>query len=200
MRYSPGEAAAAARAVLAAMDELGIPCYIGGSLASSAHGASRSTIDADLVADIASKQVDDLIAKIEPDYITDAESIRYAVTNRESFNVLHRTLMVKVDVFVLKRYKYERQVFDHIKHLPLDPARPDELLPFCSVEDIILNKLMWFDNAGRQSERQWTDLTTVIRVQAGALDRAYLAKWAKYLDIESLLQEVLTHAAEQDGR
>ncbi|XAL99847.1 hypothetical protein OT109_00355 [Phycisphaeraceae bacterium D3-23] len=199
MKHTPSEAAAAARPLLTAMARLDIPCYIGGSLASSAHGASRSTIDADLVADVRSDQAEALFHAIEPEYFADVESIRRAALQRDSFNLLHRKLMIKIDVFVLKHYKYERQVIDRIIRLPLDPARPDDLLPFCSVEDIILNKLMWYDTGGRVSERQWSDLVTVMRVQRGAMDHAYLEQWADYLDVAELLRQALDRAREQDG-
>lgn len=192
MNVTPSEAAAAARPLLAAMSRLNIPVYIGGSLASSAHGASRSTIDADIVAAIRLDQVEALYKEIEPDYLTDPETIRQAVKHRESFNALHRELVVKVDVFILKQYKYEQQVIERIVHLPLDPSRPDELLPFCSVEDIILNKLVWYETGGRVSERQWSDLEKVARVQAGALDRGYLQEWADYLGVAGLLRELLS--------
>lgn len=43
---------AALSPVSAALTKLGIRRYIGGSVASSFHGASRSTMDVDLVADV----------------------------------------------------------------------------------------------------------------------------------------------------
>lgn len=98
------------------------------------------------------------------------------------------------------KYKYEQQVIDRIVHLPPDPSLPDDLLPFCSVEDIILNKLMWFDSGGRVSERQWLDLLAVVRIQLESLDRDYLSEWAQYLDVTGLLEKLISEAAALDGR
>lgn len=91
-------------------------------------------------------------------------------------------------------------MLDHVVQLPPDPAKPDDVFPFCSVEDIILNKLMWYDHGDRVSERQWLDLLTVIRVQHDVLDRAYLDEWAGYLDVAGLLGDLLDQARGLDGR
>ena len=48
------EAISAMSAVIDALMSLGIPYYIGGSVASSAHGVVRSTLDADIIADMQS--------------------------------------------------------------------------------------------------------------------------------------------------
>lgn len=163
-------------------------------MASTAHGAPRSTIDADVVADIRPAHIDPLFNLIEHTYIVSREIISAAVQRRDSFNVIHRELLIKTDVFLLRHYLYERQVIDRIQHLPIDRANPDDRLPFCSVEDIILNKLMWYDQGGRVSERQWSDLQIVMKVQAGAMDRAYLDHWAGYLDVSELLLEAYRQA------
>ena len=38
--------------VAKALERMGIPYFVGGSLASSAHGVPRATLDADIVADL----------------------------------------------------------------------------------------------------------------------------------------------------
>ncbi len=52
--------------VIAAFERLGVPYYIGGSLASSAHGVMRATVDADLVADLKPEHVDPLVEACGP--------------------------------------------------------------------------------------------------------------------------------------
>lgn len=194
MKIDPIDAIQAARPLVSIFQQLNIPCYFGGSIASSIHGNPRSTIDADLVADIRPEQVETLFTKTDASYFADLESIRQAVHQRDSFNLLHKEMLVKVDVFVLRHYLYERQAMARIQDLAMDPANPEDLLPFCSVEDIILHKLMWYDQGGRTSERQWSDLQIVIKVQADALDRGYLDKWAEHLDVMGLLREAITQS------
>jgi hypothetical protein len=47
----PSEPIAVTLQVIEALEGLGVPYWIGGSLASAAHGVARATVDADLVAD-----------------------------------------------------------------------------------------------------------------------------------------------------
>lgn len=52
-----GDVAEALRPVAKAFAHLGVPFYVGGCVASSFHGAMRSTMDVDLVADLSDAQV-----------------------------------------------------------------------------------------------------------------------------------------------
>ena len=47
---------AAVRPVVKAFEEFGIQYYIGGSVASSAYGVARATLDVDVVADIGARR------------------------------------------------------------------------------------------------------------------------------------------------
>lgn len=194
MKFSPTDAIAVATPLIRILQAMGVPCYIGGSLASSMHGNPRSTIDADLVVNLRENQVESLCNAIEALYHADLEVIREAVSKRDSFNILHRETLMKIDVFVMRGYRYERQVFDHVKELPPDLEQPEETLPFCSVEDIILNKLIWYDMGGRVSDKQWSDLKTVMKIHANTLNRQYLQEWAEYLDVKILLGDALAEA------
>ena len=51
--------------VLDTLEALGVRHYVGGSLASSAHGIPRTSIDADLLADLGSDDVDAFVAALE---------------------------------------------------------------------------------------------------------------------------------------
>jgi len=76
-----------------------------------------------------------------------------------------------------------------------DLARSEELekilreLFFSSPEDIILRKLVWYDSGGRISERQWSDVLGVFKVQSENLDHAYLELWATKLGVSDLLEK-----------
>ena len=51
--------------VVECFDRLGITYYIGGSLASSAYGTARATMDVDLVSTVKMSQVDRLIFRCD---------------------------------------------------------------------------------------------------------------------------------------
>lgn len=59
-------------------------------------------------------------------------------------------------------------------------------------EDAILSKLIWSKMG--QSERQIRDAMGVAAVQWGKLDKNYLNKWAKKLNVEDLLDKILNEA------
>ena len=50
--------------VVAAFNDLKIPHYVGGSIASSYHGATRSTMDVDLVCEMLEAQIPEFLARI----------------------------------------------------------------------------------------------------------------------------------------
>ena len=51
----------------------GVRFYVGGSVASSFHGASRSTMDIDLVAELATEDVDQFVAQLRDNYYVQQE-------------------------------------------------------------------------------------------------------------------------------
>lgn len=94
--------------VIAEFDRLGVPYYIGGSLASSAHGIMRATVDADLVADLKPQHVDPLVEALRADYYIDGRMIRGAIAERSCCNLIHLATSFKVDIFVLRGRPYDR--------------------------------------------------------------------------------------------
>jgi hypothetical protein len=76
--------------VLAVLEEMGVLYYVGGSVASMAHGEYRQTADADVVADLRPEHAPILATKLEADYYVDEAMIRDAIARRSSFNVVHK--------------------------------------------------------------------------------------------------------------
>ena len=58
----------------------------------------------------------------------------------------------------------------------------------------MLAKLQWYREGGGVSDRQWTDVLGVLKVQGATLDRAYLEEWARELGLTSLLRRALDDA------
>ena len=56
---------AALEPVVKALDKLGAPYYIGGSVASSAYGIARATLDVDVVSDLKPQHVASLVNNLE---------------------------------------------------------------------------------------------------------------------------------------
>jgi hypothetical protein len=185
---------AALTPVVDALDALGVEYRIGGSLVSSVYGVARSSVDADLVADLALSHVPSLVARLESDYYVDAEMIRDAIRMRDSFNVIHLATMMKVDVFVMDRSAHERECFARRELRRVSDVPGSRAFQLPSAEDILLLKLGWYERGGRVSERQWQDVVGVLRVQGDALDTAYLDNWADALGLRALLDQARDEA------
>lgn len=172
--------------VIQAFEKLGIAYYIGGSVASSAYGIARSTLDIDLVADLKLNHVDPLVRSLESEYYIDGLMIKDAILRHSSFNLIHFETIIKVDVFVLKDTAYYQKAFERKRKDSLDEEVPHEFY-LASPEDVILNKLIWYHLGGNVSDRQWQDILGVLKVQKGFLDTEYLRYWASDLHISGLL-------------
>ena len=88
--------------VAQAFDQLQIPYYVGGSLASSLHGIPRATQDADIVADIQTGHVQEIESLLRTAFYIDTDMVRDAIGKRSSFNLIHLESMFKVDIFIGK--------------------------------------------------------------------------------------------------
>jgi hypothetical protein len=177
----------------ATLDGLGIPWIVGGSLASSIHGVPRATQDIDLVAEIRRGHTKSLASALEAEFYVDEDAVLDAVLRRASFNLVHLDTMTKVDVFVpkgdpLSTAQIRRRQFVQVG------ATARESLPVLSPEDVILQKLRWYDAGQRISERQWRDVLGVLKVRAGTLDAGYLRQQATDAGLGDLLQQALDDA------
>jgi len=172
--------------VIGCFEKLGIEYYIGGSVASSAYGIARATMDVDLVANIEIHHVNRLVKALETDYYIDAEMIRDAICRSASFNLIHLATMLKIDVFIVKAQPYDSKALARRRPDTLDEESPRKFF-LSSPEDIILSKLQWYQSSGMVSQQQWKDVLGVLKVQADKLDLEYLKFWASKLNLSDLL-------------
>ena len=172
--------------VIACFEKFGIEYCIGGSVASSAYGIARATMDVDLVANVEAGQVDRFVEALETDYYIDAGMIREAIRRSSSFNLIHLETMIKIDVFILKDHPYDSQALARRQRDTLDEDNPRKFYLY-SPEDVVLNKLQWYQGGGGVSEQQWKDVLGVLKVQGGKLDLEYLKCWAARLNLTELL-------------
>lgn len=190
------EALGVTRLVTAALDALGVPYVIGGSLASIVHGMVRTTMDADILADLQPGHVAALVAALgDSFYVPDEALLQQAIERRGSFNLIHLGTMFKVDIFLPQARAFDRQQLAR-RIGERVASGSDEQLWVLSPEDVILAKLEWFRLGGETSERQWRDVLGVVRAQAAALDAAYLRQSAGPLGVGDLLERTL---AEERG-
>jgi hypothetical protein len=172
--------------VTAAFAGAGIPYALGGSLASSIHGVSRYTRDADITVEPFPGREAQLASAFGPEYYLSLPAVQDAVRRRSSFNIINTVTGFKVDVFVRTDDLFEQSAMSRRTALPL-PDSPGQSLVVQSPEDLILFKLRWYRLGNESSEQQWNDVVGVLKVQAGKLDERYLDRWANHLRVDDLL-------------
>jgi hypothetical protein len=172
--------------VVRALESLGVPYLLGGSLAVSFHGIPRATRDADLVAGLESRQVHALAAALKDQFYLDEERMLDGVRRRSSFNLIHFATGLKVDIFVPGDEAFARSEMSRRRSVTL-PTETDLSLQVASPEDLVIQKLRWFRLGGEVSEQQWNDLLGVLKVQGNKLDAEYLDRWAAELGLSGLL-------------
>ena len=179
--------------VIEALDCLQIPSMVTGSLAAAIYGVSRSTQDADLVADLRPGDGARIAAELGGDFYLDADSAEEAIVRRTAFSVIYSPEVFKVDLFPVGGRPYDWQAFGRRTWKPfgLEPPRSAFIE---SPEDLVLSKLRWYRLGGEVSDQQWRDILGVLKVQAGALDLDYLHRWAGEETVLDLLDRALREA------
>jgi hypothetical protein len=183
------DALEAVNPVVAALRELGVKYYLCGSMASAFFGISRATTDVDLVADLTAANISAFVKLLRQQYYVDEKMIAEAVANNSCFNVIYLPTSFKVDIFVAKKRPYDAAAMDRANEESLDNESPAAKYSLASAEDTLLAKLEWFRLGDEVSQRQWSDVLGVMKVQGNHLDKAYLRKWAPELGVADLLEK-----------
>jgi len=163
----------------------GIAYMVSGSVCSSLHGEPRATRDVDIVIVGAEDKVLDFVQSLGRDYYVSLDAVRDALARRTMFNVIDSRSGYKADFVIRKDRRFSREEFGRRRTTKI--AGLDVWVT--SPEDTILTKLEWGKDS--QSEQQFRDALGVAVVQWDHLDRDYLRKWAKELQVESSLEQLL---------
>ncbi len=181
--------------VVEALRKLRIRHYVGGSIASSFHGAARSTMDVDLVAELGEEEIPDFVQCFGDEFYLSESAIRDAVKRRSCFNLIHLPSSFKVDIFIKRGRPFDDESMRRARLERLGDKRTVEV-PIATAEDTIISKLEWFRLTNETSERQWDDVSRLLKLLGDAADIAYLQRAAKSVGIEDLLERLLRESAE----
>ncbi len=179
------------------LERLGVAWYVGGSVASTVHGRFRATNAVDVIAELREEHASPLRETLEADHYVDEESIRDAVRDRASFNLVHFGTGLKIDVFIAADLEYTAQVRARRVSEPIGDVANAKRLWVASAEDTIPAKLRWYRRGGETSQRQWRDVRGVVELQCAELDLECLRRWALVLEVAALLEEALDEARER---
>jgi hypothetical protein len=171
-----------------ALNDAGIPYMLSGSIGSGFHGQPRATNDVDIVIAPTESQLHSFLRSLGKDYYVSLNAVREAFRCESAFNVIDMQTGWKADFIIRRRRPFSIEEFQRrqkVSIMGLDTW-------IVSPEDMILIKLEWAKNS--KSDRQLEDALKVAMVQFDRLDQDYLHKWAKELQVESSLKQLLEQA------
>lgn len=169
-----------------ALGQANIPYMFTGSFASSFHGTPRASNDFDLVMAPTGEQLRTLKAVLpESEYYFDLDDALDALIRSRQFNVIDLASGWKIDFIIRKHRPFSLTEFDRRFQIDF------EGLPIfmATAEDVILAKLEWAKLSS--SERQIDDVAGILRIRANEIDRTYIERWIKDLDIEAQWSQAL---------
>ena len=172
-----------------ALERVGIPYVIGGSVASSVRGIVRATIDVDVVAHVGVDQTEALATALGSEWYANADQMRESILAGRAFNIIYLPFVQKVDVFPATD-EFHRSQLKRATKVAIPFLGDSAEYPVASAEDILLAKLQWYRMGSEVSERQWTDIAGILAV-APDLDAAYLRTWAARLGVADLLDKAV---------
>jgi len=153
-----------------------------GSLAMNYYAVPRMTRDIDVVVELSEHDMDRMYLVFSQDYYVAREAMEDAIREKTMFNMIHDESIIKVDCIVRKDSAYRKQEFERRKWINIQ----DFETCIVSMEDLVLSKLVWGGDS--RSEMQLRDVRNLLKT---ACDREYLWKWARQLEVDSILRELL---------
>ena len=137
----PRTPAEALTRLIEALDRLEIPYAVAGSVASSAHGIPRTTLDVDLVVDFATDKIHEFAAELQGDFYVDADLIRESFARGRAANLIHLVTAWKFDLFPLAKRRIQPDRVRATAFREIQPTGAETVeCAVASGEDTVLRK------------------------------------------------------------
>ena len=177
--------------VVATFHRLGVRYFVGGSVASSFHGAIRSTMDVDVVSELPFRLAEAFATSFSTDYYLSEEAIRYAIQRKSCFNLIHLPTASKVDGFVSRGRPFDERSMERAVVHAIGSGQ-GVAVPIATAEDSIVSKLEWFRLTDETSERQWDDVRRLVELLGDSLDADYMREMADSIGVRDLVDTLLS--------
>ena len=184
-------------------EELDIPCYLGGSIASSLYGMQQLASDIDLIVDL-DKHMLPLLSALSPlDYVFDENGLQRAFYEQTSFSVLHLDSLIKIDVIIPEQSTFNTAMRTLVTPQVLDKRYPPFLV--ASAVEMLLFKLRRYHQRhtsrkdGMNDDAEWNDIQGMLKVQGPDLDFVFLESWARTFGMMETWQQALMDAGLNDS-
>lgn len=167
------------------LQKLQIPYLVTGGVAIVVWGRPRYTADIDIIIELKEKKVKELVSTLIKEGYVDENVVREALKYKGEFNFIDNETGLKVDFWILDNSAFDRS---RLKRAVVRKIFGQKV-SFSSPEDLILKKLLWFNES--KSSRQLEDIHSVLTIIKDQLDYKYLKRWAKKQKTLGLLEEII---------
>jgi hypothetical protein len=171
-------------AVFEALESLGVPYMVVGSLSSNYYGIGRSTKDADFVLEIGSQTIVQLADRLGPQFRLNLQASFEMVTMTLRHVMEVEGLAFKIELFHLSDEPHDQERFRR----RLRAKVLDREVSVPTVEDVIVTKSRWASLGRRTKDRE--DVRAVIAVQGDRIDWDYVNAWCDRLGCRTVLDEI----------
>ncbi len=168
--------------VVGRLDRKSVPYMVTGSVAMNYYAEPRMTRDIDIVIELERKDAETIYNLFKDDFYVSLDVIEQEIEIRGMFSIIHLEEIVKIDFIIRKESGYRELEFSRRRKVKIDDFEAYIVSP----EDLILSKLFWAKDS--HSELQLNDVKNLLQEN---VDMDYVEKWAKELEIDDLLLEVL---------
>lgn len=167
------------------LNRTGVLYYLTGSMASNYWGIPRTTHDLDFVVQLPATALPLIVREFSKDFHIDEAAVRAVYAPPHQFNAIDTRSALKVDFWLAGPDPFDQEMLGRRVRATLfgEPAWVS------TAEDVILHKLVW--NRISPSNRQMGDAAGVVAVQAEALDKSYLRRWASELSLTAEMEGLL---------
>lgn len=167
------------------LNRSGVTYYLTGSMASNYWGIPRTTHDLDFVVQLPTGAVPRIVEEFREDFYLDEAAAHAVFEPPHQFNAIDARSALKVDFWLAGPEPFDQEMLRRRVSVTLfgEPAWTS------TAEDVILHKLIW--NRISPSDRQLGDAAGIVAVQADALEKVYLRRWASQLSVNAELERLL---------
>lgn len=169
------------------LEQAGLRFMVVGSYASGYWGEPRSTYDLDVVVALAAEDLEAIQGAFPSDeYYLSPRAALDAVIARSQFNIIHPDSGNKIDVMIEQQSAWGKQQLARRRRVEF--AKGFETW-VGAPEDVILSKMLYYREG--QSDKHLRDIAGMLKVSGDIIDREYIGKWARELDVLDIWQAIL---------
>ena len=171
-------------AVIDALESLGIPYMLVGSLSTNLYGIPRSSRDADFVLQLGPQSLFQLAERLGAQFRLDPQGSFETVTMTLKHILRPVGIPFQIELFHLSDDPHDQERFRRRQRVQM--SNREVSAP--TAEDVIVTKVRWAAQARRTKDRD--DAREVISVQGERIDWAYVNAWCDRHGSRAVLDEI----------